>query len=168
MTEQPEGFETAHLPYIEAVVKGLEDAGLNVGSWEDRTDEIREAIVTVLTVPGDAENANWDEEYTLYWDENDGWMYGEPKNSHGELTNILWLADGVVPAPADVTADAKLAASGGWTSKQFSLLATRVRYREARDEDEPDPEFEAELAAYATESAPAVGPSEAIREAAGE
>lgn len=139
-------------PYIAAVADACQAAGLHVLEfWSDDIDP-RDGAISLSKVPeGDPDGEDWRQGYTLGWDERRGWMYGEPKDAHGELCNLLWLCDGPLPEPGEVAGVARRIISGELTSRERHLMMDHVTWR---DHEEEDPEFDAELAAYATPEAP--------------
>lgn len=131
-------------PYIAAVAEACAAAGLIVADyWSDDIDPRDGAIHLVTDADADAEE-DWEKSRTLGWDEERGWMLGEPKNHHGELTNLLWLGTGALPAPADVAEQARKVINGELTREEYRALIDWTRWRDQEDDDG----FEEELAAY--------------------
>lgn len=141
----------AHLPYIEKVAAAMKAAGLNVDESGpmDRTDEYRAAVITI--------KRGGDSPVCAVWDERHGWCAGYEE---GSLINWVEYWDGpftdwpenVAGAVAAFIAGDK---GGHWNSAHFSPPAER-------DADEPDPEFEAELAEYAEKPAAAQVPERMV------
>src|SRR5690349_10540630 len=106
-------------PYIAAVADACQAAGLHVRDyWSDDIDP-RDGAVHLTLDPDQDPDADPDDEFgdwqlsrTLGWDEEKGWFYGEPKNHHGELHNLLFLGGGAIPAPADVAEDVRRIIAG--------------------------------------------------------
>ncbi len=132
--------------YIEAVADACTAAGLHVTEWWSDDIDPRDGAVKINTDPDQAADAAdaWETEYLLGWDEEKGWMAGEPKDHGGELTNILWLGLGAIPDPADVADEAKRVAAGELTSPEIFQMIDRTWYRDQEDDDG----FEDRLAVY--------------------
>ena len=131
-------------PYITAVADACHAAGLSVVDyWSDDIDP-RDGGIHLLRRPG-ADPDNWEDTCGIYWDEARGWMYGEPRNSGGELHNLLWFGDGALPAPAETAEQARRLISGEMPADERRRLIDPTSWRDHEDED---PEFEAALAAY--------------------
>jgi hypothetical protein len=132
-------------PYIAAVAEACTRAGLTVADyWSDDIDPRDGAIHLVTDADADAEE-DWEKSRTLGWDEERGWMYGEPKNHHGELHNLLWLGSGALPDPADIAEEARRVIRGELSREECRRLIDWTRWRDQEDEDG----FEEKLAAYA-------------------
>jgi hypothetical protein len=131
-------------PYIAAVAEACTAAGLIVADYgTDDIDPRDGAIHLVTDADADAEE-DWEASRTLGWDEERGWMFGEPKNSHGELHNLLWLGDGVLEVPAVIAELARRIIAGELPPEEYRALIGHVRWRGQEDDDD----FEEELAAY--------------------
>lgn len=131
-------------PYIAAVAEACAAAGLVVADyWTDDIDPRDGAIHLVTEADADADE-DWEKSRTLGWDEERGWMYGEPKDSHGELTNLLWLGDGVLEVPAVIAELARRIIAGELSRDEYRALIGHVRWRNQEDDDA----FDEELAAY--------------------
>ena len=131
-------------PYIAAVADACQKAGLSVVDYFSDDIDPRDGGIHLLTRP-DADPDDWEDTCGIYWDENRGWMYGEPKNSGGELHNLLWLGGGPLPEPAGIAEQARRLIAGEMSADERRSLMDFVRWR---DHEEEDPEFEAQLAAY--------------------
>ena len=131
-------------PYIAAVADACQKAGLSVIDYFTDDIDPRDGGIHLLTRP-DADPDDWEGTCGIYWDEIRGWMYGEPKDPHGELCNLLWFGHGPLPAPADVAETARRIIVGEVPQDELYRMMDHVRWR---DHEEEDPEFEAELAAY--------------------
>jgi hypothetical protein len=130
--------------YIAAAADACTAAGLIVTEyWSDDIDPRDGAINLVTEADADAEE-DWEKSRTLGWDEERGWMFGEPKSHHGELQNLLWLCAGALPTPADVAEQARRIIAGELTREEYRALMGWTRWRDQEDDDG----FEAELAAY--------------------
>lgn len=131
-------------PYIAAVADACEAVGLIVADyWTDDIDP-RDGGIHLVTEPGTDPEEDWERSRTLGWDEEKGWMYGEPKNHHGELHNLLWLCEGALPSPADVAETARKIIAGETSRDERRLMMDHVRWRDQEDDDG----FGEELAAY--------------------
>lgn len=136
--------------YIAAVADACQQAGLYVVDYWTDDIEPRDGVVhlSVKAESGEDEE-DWGNSRTLGWDEEKGWMFGEPKDHHGELANLLWFCHEPLPEPAEVAAEAKRI-MGGLSAAEVRALLDQPRYRSCYEDD---PEFEAALAAYATPEA---------------
>lgn len=130
--------------YIAAVAEACTDAGLIVADyWTDDIDP-RDGGITLVTKPEADAEEDWELSRTLGWDEERGWMYGEPKDHHGELHNLLWLGDGPLAEPAQIAEQAKSIITGTLSREDKGLMMEHVRWRDQEDDDG----FDERLAAY--------------------
>lgn len=140
-------------PYIAAVADACQKAGLHVADYFTDDIDPRDGGIHLVLSPDADPDEDWRDTCGVYWDENRGWMYGEPKNSGGELHNLLWFGDGPLPAPADVAETARRIIAGEVPLDEKFRMMDHVRWRDHEDED---PEFENQLAAY-RDATPATG-----------
>lgn len=138
-------------PYIAAVADACQAAGLHVADyWTDDIDPRDGGINLVLSPDADPDE-DWRQSRTLGWDEEKGWFYGEPKNHHGELHNLLFIGAGALPGPADVAEQARKIIAGEFSTPELMRLMQHIHWRDQDDDDD----FESQVAAYATAAAAA-------------
>jgi len=147
MSELPEGFDTAHLPYIGKVAAAMTALGLDVQPEDiepwDRTDECRAAVITIGRKTGDGPMDH--KPVCAVWDERDGWFAGYEEDGGGLINWIEYYGGPDVADPAEIAkavADFIAGHHAEWSRQGFAR----------RDADEIDPEFEAELAEYKDET----------------
>ncbi|WP_037612334.1 DUF6292 family protein [Streptomyces albus] len=128
----------AHEPYIQAVTKALDAAGLTVADWGGEDDETRTAWITLDPAVTSQHYPGYD--ITLTWTEERGWSFGwgEPASDR-----IDWIGDlhtGVLPTPTTVVSVVRVALE----HQRPSVTGPWSRYRYCGDEDD----FEQQLMAY--------------------
>jgi hypothetical protein len=123
--------------YIAAVADACHAAGLHVADyWSDDIDPRDGAITLTLTPEADPESdEDWQLSRTLGWDEEKGWFIGEPKNHHGELHNLLWLASGALPEPAEVAEAARRVVAGEADQRERYHLMQHTYWRSQEDDE---------------------------------
>jgi len=142
-------------PYIAAVADACQAAGLNVLDYGSDDIDPRDGMISLTKAPeGDPDGEDWRESFTLGWDEERGWVYGEPKDSHGELHNLLWIGGGALPEPARVADVARRIIAGELADSERRSMMSHVRWRDQEDDDG----FEAGLAAYREHDGGGTGP----------
>jgi hypothetical protein len=135
--------------YIAAVADACAAAGLTVTDyWSDDIDP-RDGAITLSKDPAappveDWPGEDWRDSYTLGWDEEKGWFYGEPKDNHGELHNLLFFGDGALPRPSEVAETARRIITGETGRDERYRMMQHTRWRDQEDDDG----FEEQLAAY--------------------
>lgn len=131
-------------PYIKAVADGCHAAGLFVVDWWSDDIDPRDGGIDLVVVP-DADPEDLGKSRTLGWNEEDGWLIGQPKGPHGDLTGILYLCDGPLPVPADVAEAARRVMAGDVGSDERYAMMRRPGWRSREDEDDG---FEERLDVY--------------------
>ena len=131
-------------PYIAAVADACQAAGLLVADYTSDDIDPRDGIINLVTRPDADPDEDWEDSYTLGWNEERGWLIGWPKDPHGELHNILYLGAGALPAPADVAEHARRIVAGELTADERYHLMDPGQWRSQDDDDD----FESHLAAY--------------------
>jgi hypothetical protein len=131
-------------PYIAAVADACQAAGLIVAQYGSDDIDPRDGTIDIVLRP----DADPDEDYrdvrTLGWNEERGWLIGQPKDPHGELTGILYIGASALPDPADVAEQARKVIAGELSGDEQRRLMDPVQWRSQDDEDD----FESQLAAY--------------------
>lgn len=130
-------------PYIKAVADACHAAGLFVVEWWSDDIDPRDGGIDLVTVQG-ADPEDYGKSRTLGWNEERGWLIGQPKGPHGDLTGILYFGDGPLPEPAAVAKGARRIIAGEIGSDERYAMMRQPRYRDREDDDG----FEDQMAAY--------------------
>lgn len=130
-------------PYIKAVADACTAAGLHVVEWWSDDIDPRDGGIDLVVVP-DADPEDYGKSRTLGWNEERGWLIGRPKGPHGELTDILYIGESALPAPAELAEQARRVLAGETGSDERYRMMRPVQWRSQDDEDD----FEPRLAAY--------------------
>jgi uncharacterized protein DUF6292 len=142
-------------PYIKAVADACRAAGLFVAEWWTDDIDPRDGGIDLVTT-ADADPEDWGKSRTLGWNEERGWLIGQPKGPHGDLTNILYLGGSALPDPAGIAEQARRVIAGEVSrDEQFAMMRPK-RWRDQEDEDG----FEEKLAVYREEAALAASGTE--------
>lgn len=135
-------YHEAHEPYMKAVVTALDAAGLKVADWFADANDPRDGCITL------AEHDDDGDERCVAWHEEKGWFYGtSPEDGHGEIKNIWWICDDVLPDPTEVVEAVRLCIAGDHSKATMN----HAYYRDFEDGD--DDGFEERILAYAAAGA---------------
>ncbi|MEU4578978.1 DUF6292 family protein [Nonomuraea sp. NPDC023979] len=131
-------YHEAHEPYMEAVADAFDAAGLAVEDWHADANDPRDGCISLAERDADGDQRH------VAWHEEQGWFYGtSAEDGHGEIRNIWWICDDVLPEPADVVAAARRCIAGDHS--QATIFHGYYRHFD----DESDDGFEERLLAYA-------------------
>jgi hypothetical protein len=133
--------------YIAAVADACNAAGLNVTDWGTDDIDPRDGSIDLTLNPDQDPGADPDDD--LGWDEEKGWFYGEPKDHHGELHNLLFFGGGALPEPSEVAETARRIVAGEVGRDERYRMMDHTRWRDQEDDDG----FEEQLAAYRKDGA---------------
>lgn len=130
-------------PYIEAVADACRAAGLFVAEWWTDDIDPRDGGIDLVLVQG-ADPEDYGKSRFLGWTEERGWLYGRPKDPHGELTGILYFPLGPLPEPAAIAEAARRLIAGEVSDDERRSMIQSTHWRDQEDEDD----FEEQLNVY--------------------
>lgn len=131
-------------PYIEAVADACHAAGLHVAEYGSDDIDPRDGTVTIVLDPDADPDEDWEKVRVLGWNEERGWLLGQPKDIHGQLVNILYMGGEALPDPLEVAELARKLIGRELSAGERRELIDPGHYRSREDDDG----FDEALAAY--------------------